>query len=121
MTNTATALYEFWSSFGIPAYVEYHVPDDAEMPYITYELTEPNWKEQAAVRARVWYRDFSFVSISAKLDEIKAKIGDGFTMPVGDGMIALFTDDPFIQFQPYEDETGVKVAYLSLILHSFTS
>ena len=119
MTNTATALYEFWSSFGIPAYVEYHVPDDAEMPYITYELTEPNWKEQAAVRARVWYRHFSFFKISAKLDEIKEKIGDGYTMSVDGGMIAIFTDDPFIQFQPYEDETGVKVAYLSCILNAF--
>ena len=119
MTNTATALYEFWSSFGIPAYVEYHVPDDAEMPYITYELTEPNWKEQAAVRARVWYRDFSFFKICAKLDEIKEKIGDGYTMSVDGGMIAIFTDDPFIQFQPYEDETGVKVAYLSCILNAF--
>lgn len=119
MTKTATALYNFWSSFGIPAWVEYHVPDDAEMPYITYELTDPNWKEQAAIRARVWYRDFSFERISAKLDEIKEKIGDGYTMAVDDGMIAIFTDDPFIQFQPYEDETGVKVAYLSCILNAF--
>ena len=52
-------------------------------------------------------------------DEIKEKIGDGYTMAVDDGMIAIFTDDPFIQFQPYEDETGVKVAYLSCILNAF--
>lgn len=120
MTDTATALYKLWSSFGIPAYVEYHIPDDAKLPYITYELTEPNWREQAAIRARVWYRDTSYVTINSKLDEIKRTIGDGWTCSTGNGLIAVFTDDPFIQFQPYEEDSGVKVAYLSLILQSYT-
>lgn len=121
MTETAKAIYKLWSSFGIPAYVEYHIPDDADMPYITYELTEPHWQGQAAIRARVWYRDTSFEAINNKLDEISAFIGDGCTIATPDGMIAVFKDQAFIQFQPYEDETGVKVAYLSLILQAYTT
>ena len=38
MTNTAKALYQFFSGFGLPAYVEYNVPDEAALPYITYRL-----------------------------------------------------------------------------------
>ena len=41
MRDTAAALYTFFSSFGIPAYVEYNVPDNAALPYITYELRDP--------------------------------------------------------------------------------
>lgn len=121
MTETAKALYNLWSSFGLPAYVEYHIPDDAEMPYITYELSEPEWKGQAAIKARVWYRDTSYNDINEKCGEISEYIGDGITIPTSDGMIAVFKDTAFIQFQPYEDETGVKLAYLSLILQAYTT
>ena len=121
MTQTAKALYKLWSSFGIPAYVEYHIPDDSALPYITYELTEPHWQGQAAIRARVWYRDDTYKNINAKCDEISQYIGDGLTIPTESGMIAVFKDQAFIQFQPYEDEMGVKVAYLSLILQAYTT
>lgn len=120
MTNTAKALYQFWSSFKIPAYPEYHVPDDATEPYITYEIAEPHWNSQTSHHARVWYRDESYVSINAKLDEISDAIGDGVTTRTENGIIALFKDDAFIQDQPYEDATEVKVAYLSLILQAYT-
>jgi hypothetical protein len=36
--NKSQALQSFWESFGIPAYNEYTVPDNAEMPYITYSV-----------------------------------------------------------------------------------
>ena len=120
MTETAKALYRLWSSFGIPAYPEYHVPDDATLPYITYEVGSPHWKGQTSHHARVWYRDMSYTAINAKLDEISTEIGDGLTVKTDNGMIAIFKDDAFIQFQPYEDETEVKVAYLSLILQAYT-
>lgn len=118
MTDTAITLYSFWSSFGIPAYPEYNVPDDAVMPYITYELTEPEWRNQIVAYARVWYRDTSYVSITRKLDEISNRIGEGLLLPSGDGYILLFKDTQFIQFQPYEVDDDVKIAYLSMIMEN---
>ena len=35
----AEALHSFYSSFGLTAYEENSVPDDAEFPYITYNIT----------------------------------------------------------------------------------
>lgn len=118
MTDTATTLYSFWSSFGIPAYPEYNVPDGATMPYITYEITEPEWRSQTNTYARVWYRDTSYVPIVAKLDNISDQIGEGVLLPSGEGFILLFKDSQFIQFQPYEVDSDVKIAYLSMIMEN---
>lgn len=118
MTDTATTLYAFWNSFQIPAYPEYNVPDDVDMPYITYELVEPEWRSQITAYARVWYRDTSYVSITQKLDEISDRIGEGLLLPSGDGYILLFKDVQFIQFQPYEVDDSVKIAYLSMIMEN---
>lgn len=118
MTDTATTLYSFWSSFGIPAYPEYNIPDDAEMPYITYEIVEPEWRSQTNAYARVWYRDTSYVSIARTLDSISQRIGEGLMLPSGSGFILLFKDTQFIQFQPYEVDGDVKIAYLSMIIEN---
>lgn len=118
MGATATALYSFWSSFGIPAYIEGYAPDDAVEPYITYELKKPNWTALTVVTARVWYRDTSYVGITGKIDEISERIGEGVLIPCGEGFLQLFKDDEFVQFQPYEVDDTMKVAYLSMVMES---
>lgn len=117
MNGIAQALYEFWSSFGLPACVEGYVPDDFSLPYITYSLEMPEWRSQGSCYARVWYRDTSYNAITQKVDEIKNRIGDGVSMQVGDGFIALYKDMQFVQFQPSDDVT-IKIAYLSLTIEA---
>jgi hypothetical protein len=118
MRATATALYSFWSSFGIPAYVEGYVPDDAVEPYITYELKKPNWTSLTVTTTRVWYRDTSYIGITGKVDEIGERIGEGVLISCGEGFLQLFKDDEFVQFQPYEADDSVKVAYLSMTMEN---
>ena len=118
MKDVLKILNDFWSSFDIPAWAENSVPDNAELPYITYFIEKPDWASQASVYARVWYRDTSFASIAEKVGEISARIGEGISLPSEDkGCIILYKDTNFVQF--IEDETSaginVKVAYLSLI------
>lgn len=117
MNEVAKALYDFWSSFGLNACVEGYVPDEWQMPYITYSLTKPEWRSQGLHYARVWYRDTSYNAISEKLKEIEDRIGDGYSIPTDSGFICIYKDSQFIQFQPDEDVT-VKIAYLSLILEA---
>ena len=74
MINTAKALYEFYSGFGLPAYTVSTVPDDAQLPYITYSLIETEPLESATHYAQVWYRDTSNAALLAKVDEIKAAL-----------------------------------------------
>ena len=53
------ALYQFWSSFGIPAYAENSVPEEAEMPYITYEGEVGNFDKVLSLSAQIFYYDTS--------------------------------------------------------------
>lgn len=117
MSETARALYQFFSSFSLPAYVENAEPDEAELPYITYELLRPDRLRQAPFHARIWYRSTSFAAITAKADEIRRIIEGGHSIPTNDGALRIWPDDNFIQSQP-TDEPELKVAYLSLILET---
>lgn len=120
MKDVAKALYDFWSSFGLPAYPENNVPysedgvNPVDPPYITYRITRPEWRTQVSTYARVWYKDTSYIAISNKVDQIESRIGEGVMLPTESGFILLFKDLNFCQFEPTED-SRLKVAYLSLI------
>ena len=119
MIDTAKALYQFWSSFDLPAYVENDVPDWAKLPYITYEVAKPDGLEQIPYFARVWYRSSSYVEIATNADEIEARIKGGCSIPFEDGCMVLYKESAFIQFQSFEDDDDVKVAYLSMLLNVY--
>ena len=120
MKDVAKALYDFWSSFGLPAYPENNVPysedgvNPVDPPYITYRITRPEWRTQVSTYARVWYKDTSYKAITEKVDQIESRIGEGLMLPTDSGFILLFKDLNFCQFEPTED-SRLKVAYLSLI------
>lgn len=120
MKQVVKALYDFWSSFGLPAYPENNVPysedglTPVEPPYITYRVVRPEWRSQVSTYARVWYKDTSFKDISEKVDEIESRIGEGVMLPTDDGFLLLFKDINFCQYEP-TDDSRLKVAYLSLI------
>jgi len=112
MTNTAKALYKFFSGFGLPAYVEYSVPDDARLPYITYQVVNPDWPDTAPLYARVWYRDTSYAAINATVDAIEAAVKGGISIPTEGGCVVLNKGTPFAQEQPMEGDDTLKVYYL---------
>lgn len=112
MTATARALYAFYSSFGLPAYVEDDVPSDAALPYITYTLVEPDWHYNASHQARVWYRSESLASTAAKADEIAARVGEGITLRADGGYITLAPGQPYMQRTNVGDP-DIKVIYIN--------
>lgn len=118
MKSVAKALYSFYSGFGLPAYPEESVPSDAQLPYITYTVVQPDWNENAIHQARVWYRSESYAGINAKTDEILTAIGRGKLLPAGDGYVCLRPGTPLVQFQPIEDPL-LKVTYINLQLNAF--
>ena len=68
------AQQSFWSGFGLTAYDEMTVPDDAVMPYITYEAVAGNIGAKTQVSASLWYRSNSWQEICKKADLIAATI-----------------------------------------------
>lgn len=75
--NAIQALYNFWSGFGLDAYDEKSVPDEAQMPYITYETIIDDFDSPIASTANIFYRSSSWESASLKSMEIENAIGKG--------------------------------------------
>lgn len=68
------ALYKFWSQFGLPAYNELTVPQDAEPPYITYEVATGSLEDIIPLSASIYYNSYTWKEISKKSDEIAEAI-----------------------------------------------
>ena len=47
----AAAIYQFWSGFGLTAYEENTVPEDAVFPYVTYQLVTDSFGREVAATA----------------------------------------------------------------------
>lgn len=76
--NKAQAVYEFWSGFTWPAYDEGTVPDDAVLPYITFESGTSGFDEAPLVlTASLWSRSTSWAAVEEKSAEIAAALGMG--------------------------------------------
>lgn len=122
MIQTAEALKTFFSGFGIPAYLSGNIPDNVTMPYITYDLIEPEPLTVAQFNASVWYKSTGTTEISTKADEIKAAIGDGIGIKTNSGVIHIFRDSgvPFIQIMN-DPNRETKRALLSMLIHCNTN
>lgn len=100
------AQHEFWNSFGIPAYDQTTVSDDAEMPYITYNAVSSNLDVPVQVTASVWYYSKSWAEISQKVDEMAATIDSmNPSIPIEGGRlkVRLPKDMAFAQRMGEED------------------
>lgn len=75
--NAQQALYQFWSGFTLPAYDENTVPDNAALPYITYESASDFFGTSMPLSASLWYRSTSWSGITAKEQEIANSITSG--------------------------------------------
>lgn len=95
----AAALYNFWSSFGLPAFEENCVPtgeDTPAFPYITYELVTDSLGGDTAMSASLWYRESSWVAANAKAEDIGARIGrGGIVLACDGGGIYIKRGNPF--------------------------
>ena len=117
MISTARALHDFYSGFGIPAYTTQTVPDEAVEPYITYNLTEPDWNSPTTHYCQVWYNDTSNAAVLAKADEIVRAIGEGIKLHTDGGFILLRPDSPLVQLLVEDREH--RSAYINLQLNAF--
>ena len=75
----------FWHSFGIDAYDENSVPDDAKLPYITYEAAVGSFGDVVPLTASVWYYGTSWAEVSQKADEVSRKLNGWHLVALGGG------------------------------------
>ena len=118
----AAAIYQFWNSFGLTAYEENSVPDDATFPYITYQLVTDSFDHEVAATASLWYRGESWTAINAKAEEISQKISRGGKIIACDGgAIWLKRGQPFAQNMGDESDNLIKRKYLNITAEFMTA
>lgn len=118
----AAAIYQFWNSFGLTAYEENTVLDDATFPYITYQLVTDSFDREVASTASLWYRGESWTDINAKTEEISQKISRGGKIISCDGgAIWLKRGQPFAQSMGDESDDQIKRKYINLVAEFMTA
>lgn len=118
------AIYRFLSSFGIPAYASSSVPDQAEFPYITYDLVLGSWGQgELNMPVNVWYRTDSEAAPNAKVREIGEAIGlGGVQVPCDGGTLWLKKGSPWAQAVTVEGEDEkIKRRYVNINAEFFTT
>lgn len=118
----AAAIYQFWNSFGLTAYEENTVPDDAAFPYITYQLVTDSFDREIQLTASIWYRSESWAGINAKTEAISQKISRGGKIISCDGgAIWLKRGQPFAQSMGDESDNLIKRKYLNITAEFMTA
>ena len=118
----AAAIYQFWNGFGLKAYEENSVPDDAVFPYITYQLVTDSFDREIPITASIWYRSESWTGINAKTEEISQKISrGGKIISCDDGAIWLKRGQPFAQNMGDESDDLIKRKYLNITAEYLTA
>ena len=118
----AAAIYQFWSSFGLTAYEENTVPEDAAFPYLTYQLVTDSFDHEVAATVSLWYRSESWTAINAKTEEISAHIGlGGKIIKCDGGHIWIKRGQPFAQNMGDESDDLIKRKYLNLTVEYLTA
>ena len=118
----AAAIYQFWNGFGLTAYEENTVPDDAAFPYITYQLVTDSFDSEIPLTASIWYRSESWAGINAKTEEISQTISRGGKIISCDGgAIWLKRGQPFAQNMGDESDNLIKRKYLNITAEFMTA
>lgn len=106
------ALNTFWNSFSIPAYDENTVPDDAQMPYITYYASVAGFEEPMSLNGSIWYHTNQWTNASKKADEIAEYIGTSYkAIKIDDGYMVVTKGSPFAQ-RLADDDDSIRRIYI---------
>lgn len=118
------AIYGFLNGFSIPAYASASVPDQAQFPYITYDLVLGEWGQpEVNMPVNVWYRTESEAQPNAKVHEIGERIGmGGVLLHCDGGVLWVKKGSPWAQAVTVEGEDEkVKRRYVNINIEFLTS
>ena len=116
MRSFSKALKTFVSGFNLPAYAVGSVPEDVDVPYLTYPINEPEWSQKTSFYIQGWYRTRSNAALAEKADEIIREIGTGITIYTDSGYLVIYPESPLVQFLTNGD---YRSFYINLSVNSF--
>ena len=120
MTKGA-ALQSFFDGI-MTSYAASAVPDNATLPYLTYELITSAWDGgEVGLTVNLWFYTTSEAVPNAKAQELSDAIGySGITIPCDGGFIWLKRGSPWCQSMRDESDSMIKRRYINVIAEYFT-
>lgn len=115
--DKSQAIHTFWSQFELPAYDENTVPDEAEMPYITYDVGVGSLGDFINLNGSLWYKSTSWREISQKADEIEKAVKENgyYILDIEDrGHLYITGGIPFYQRMPEPADDMIRRIYFNL-------
>jgi len=117
--DKAQALNSFWNSFGLSAYDENTVPKNAQMPYITYNVSTGRMDDLILLSASLWYHETSWKNIQKKAEEIAKAICNSKIIKIDGGYLYISQGSPFSQ-RMSDENPDIRRIYLNLTVEFFT-
>jgi len=116
------AMHAFFSSFGWKAYDETLLPDDAEMPRITYGLVTDSLDRPVSMAFSLWDKSYSWASVTQKAHEISEAITFMHppAIPCDGGRIYITPGTPFTQRMSEPSDDTIRRLYINLEVEYFT-
>lgn len=120
MTGLKQVLYQFWSQFGVPAYLADCVPSEAVLPYITYEVIQPALNGETVLTAFAWCdreKPFGNLWRTRMMDDIETAIPVGGLMLAVDGGYIILMRNSSAFLRDWQDPNdlnvlGVRCSYI---------
>ena len=121
--NKAQALHQFWSGFGITAYDETTVPDNAPFPYITYAVETDSIDNVVLMNASLWYKSYSWKDIQEKAEEIAEAIVkmQPPAIELDNGRLYIAKGTPFAQRMSEPSSDSVRRILLNISAEYLTA
>lgn len=116
MRSVAKALKQFVGGFGLPAYTVETVPEDVQVPYLTYPLTEPEWNQKATFYIQGWFRTTSNAELTATADRILREVRTGITIKMDGGYLVIYPETPLCQMMTDGD---YRSFYINLAINAY--
>lgn len=105
------AIYQFWSGFGVPAYDEGSVPDNAVLPYITYSTATGRLEGVLPLTASLWNRSSNWVFTAQKTEQIEYALKSYYITDVDGGKMWITAGSPFAVRITDPDDSIRRVRY----------
>ncbi len=122
MTKEA-ALRKFFSGFGLRAYPSTAVPDEAELPYLSYTVATDNYYgESVSLTVQIWDYTTQESPLNAKVREISKAISPGgINLFCDGGYIKLTRGSPWCNNSIGEGDNKVKMRQLNVEAKFYTN
>ena len=120
MTKGA-ALQSFFDSI-MTSYAAYSVPENATLPYLTYELITSAWDGgEVGLTVNMWFRTTSEKEPNVAVDKLSKAIGlGGVQIPCDEGVIWLKRGSPWAQSLTDETDKTIKRRYINVTAEYLT-